>query len=358
MRRAAPLPPLVCGGLRVSLPRPNPTRTYPDQLQSVWAEITPEIFERKFTIQEQALQLVNKEAQETWEEINKQFWPEFWEKANELCGGIQFFVGNDFGVQTVNTKFRFAITTLHGGESHQVEYIHQCDLALQFETFYKDDDAMESLWIVTMTLKTGGNPNNDTLNITNEASAGWYQNQQNKTKALIVIPKETRSEAQKKGNDILYDIKFELRVEEVPEWIGELTALERLDLSHNGLKSLPTQIGNLKALKSLDLRRNELESLPESIVELTVLERLDLSYNQLKSLPTQIGNLTALKSLNLSGNNLKSLPESIGNLTGLERLDLDGNVDLDGNGLKSLPTQIGNLKALRAACEGGAHPAC
>ena len=126
----------------------------------------------------------------------------------------------------------------------------------------------------------------------------------------------------------------------LPESIGNLQALEWLDLSQNMLTSLPDSIGNLQALKILYLYQNRLTSLPESIGNLQVLEWLGLARNTLTSLPKSIGNLNALNYLILSQNTLTSLPESIGNLQALEWFDLSYNT------LTSLPESIGNLQAL------------
>ena len=87
--------------------------------------------------------------------------------------------------------------------------------------------------------------------------------------------------------------------DELPEWLGNLTALTSLDLSGNRLTELPEWLGNLTALTSLDLSGNGLTSLPEWLGNLTALTRLDLSGNQLTELPEWLGNLTALTSLDL-----------------------------------------------------------
>ena len=83
----------------------------------------------------------------------------------------------------------------------------------------------------------------------------------------------------------------------------------------------------------LDLRSMALTELPESIGQLTQLKKLDLSWgykdekqkNQLTALPDSLGQLTQLTSLNLSNNQLTALPDSLaalGALTQLETLDI------------------------------------
>ena len=159
------------------------------------------------------------------------------------------------------------------------------------------------------------------------------------------------------------DLSFK-NLPELPDSIGRLTNLEKLNLSGNQLRSLPDSIGNLTNLKELDLLHNRLDSLPDSMGNLVNLQFLQLTANRLNSLPTSIGNLVNLKKLHLSYNKLHRLPESIGNLANLEALGLGGSplgslpdsignltklqiLHLSGSGLSSLPDSIGNLADLK-----------
>ena len=115
-----------------------------------------------------------------------------------------------------------------------------------------------------------------------------------------------------------------------------------LYLSSNQLTSLPEWIGNLTNLTRLDLHSNQLTSLPESLGNLTNLTELYLSENQLISLPESLGNLTNLTKLDLRRNELTSLPESIANLTNLKVLKLTTNpietppIEIARKGLKAI----------------------
>ena len=138
---------------------------------------------------------------------------------------------------------------------------------------------------------------------------------------------------------------------ELPEELGNLSALYTLQLSQNRLTGeLPSSIGNLTSLESLELRQNQLTGeLPSSIGNLTSLTSLRLSQNQLTGeLPSSIGNLTSLQILGLSQNRLTGeLPSSIGNLTSLESLSSLTYLNLDKNRLTGeLPSWIGNLSSL------------
>ena len=72
-----------------------------------------------------------------------------------------------------------------------------------------------------------------------------------------------------------------LAVEILPESLGNLKSLEKLDLSHNQLKAFPGSLGNLKTLQSLDLQRNQLKTLPGSLWKLENLQNLQIKANPL-----------------------------------------------------------------------------
>ena len=128
----------------------------------------------------------------------------------------------------------------------------------------------------------------------------------------------------------------------IPTQIGDLTALEILDLRDNQLTgSIPTQIENLTALTALQLSGNQLTgSIPTQIEYLTALTKLHLRDNQLDgSIPTQIGELKQLRSFTLWGNRVTGvIPTQIGELKELRHLKIAGN-QLTG----SIPTQLGKL---------------
>lgn len=128
---------------------------------------------------------------------------------------------------------------------------------------------------------------------------------------------------------------------ELPQEIGQLTALQQLDLSHNQLESLPSDLGQLTALQKLHLMDNRLSSLSSDIGQLSSLQELDLGFNQLNSLPSNIGQLVVLQVLYLSYNQFSILPTNIGHLKNLRKLDLSNNR------LNSLSSKIGHLKSLR-----------
>lgn len=114
--------------------------------------------------------------------------------------------------------------------------------------------------------------------------------------------------------------------------------LMSLDLSFNHLQSIPEEIGNLRRLKRLNCENNEIEKLPESLGRLRALKILKLNRNRLTALPDSIGNCFSLKMLYLDDNKLETLPHSIGNCQNLELLELKNN------NLIELPLSIAKLK--------------
>ncbi|MBN2432377.1 MAG: leucine-rich repeat domain-containing protein [Acidobacteria bacterium] len=132
----------------------------------------------------------------------------------------------------------------------------------------------------------------------------------------------------------------------IPPEIGDLSNLRRLALEECGLSGpLPEEFYSLTRLEDVNLRSNELSGpiAPET-GDLAGLRRLDISANSLIGpLPPAIGRLRALESLNLANNQLSGdLPEEIAQMSRLETLDLSFN-QFDGE----LPSSLSRLSHLR-----------
>jgi len=105
--------------------------------------------------------------------------------------------------------------------------------------------------------------------------------------------------------------------------IGQLLKkVDSLYLSKNHLTNLPDWIGAMTRLRKLECLENELEVFPACLFSLQDLICLDLSDNNLTEVPEQIGQLR-LGTLCLAKNDISSLPD-LNAMRGLTTLDLRG----------------------------------
>ncbi|KAL3675366.1 hypothetical protein R1sor_025314 [Riccia sorocarpa] len=141
----------------------------------------------------------------------------------------------------------------------------------------------------------------------------------------------------------------ELKIEDyvirktLPDTIGSLSNVGAIDLQElNNLTILPEALGNLHSLQKLRLWDCQIERLPEGLGRVTGLKRLDITYcRTLKTLPDTIGSLSNLESLVLQFlDKLMILPETLGNLHSLQKLEVWHC------GIKSLPESLGWLSCL------------
>ena len=100
--------------------------------------------------------------------------------------------------------------------------------------------------------------------------------------------------------------------EDFPDDMRNCTELMFLDIQSIGLKRLPEWIGELSQLWRIDANGNDIAILPDSICNLTKLRELNLGSNtNLSKLPDNIGNLASLESLSIAYTSITELPESI-----------------------------------------------
>ncbi|KAK9056058.1 hypothetical protein SSX86_027145 [Deinandra increscens subsp. villosa] len=119
------------------------------------------------------------------------------------------------------------------------------------------------------------------------------------------------------------------KIKKLPESLGELCNLRKLDASGTCIQEIPLSIHYLKRLKLLRVHRCEL--LPQNRgflfkkMEMLAsgLRELDLSYCNLCVVPDCIGLLHQLISLDLSGNDFASLPANLSLLSNLRMLFLN-----------------------------------
>ncbi|CAI6000002.1 unnamed protein product [Closterium sp. NIES-64] len=131
----------------------------------------------------------------------------------------------------------------------------------------------------------------------------------------------------------------------LPETLGRVGTLRVLKLESERLTCLPDSLGGLSNLEELHLSQcATLTALPDSLAELSRLSRLRLSdCSALQLLPAGTAQLTALVTLEVVRcERLASLPEDIGCLVRLESMELKQLPSLVG-----LPESIGHLRGLR-----------
>ena len=137
----------------------------------------------------------------------------------------------------------------------------------------------------------------------------------------------------------------------IPDVLGDLTNLQRLNLGGNGLSgSIPDALGSLTNLRRLNLGANGLSgAVPDALGSLTNLEYLSIFNNGLSgAVPDALGGLANLEYLNLGANGLSgAVPDALGGLTNLEYLYLENN-GLSG----PIPAALGSLTSLAVASLG------
>ncbi len=167
-----------------------------------------------------------------------------------------------------------------------------------------------------------------------------------KLKRLVHLDLSFDSKGLDKNND---EIEHRFITQKLPEVIGNLASLTKLNLSSTNISSLPPSIWQLKNLQDLNLANTKLKVLPDGIGHLTSLTNLNLSDTSSLlgslQLPPSIGKLKNLKVLNLSNNGLADLPDAITNLTNLESMNLS-DAFFESGAFPSTICQLQNLKYL------------
>ncbi|XP_010549731.1 PREDICTED: disease resistance protein RML1B [Tarenaya hassleriana] len=166
------------------------------------------------------------------------------------------------------------------------------------------------------------------------------------------------------------DLRESKRLKRLPVSISELLSLERLNLSgcsilesfpaemcrtmsclrwfdigRTGITELPEDIGNLTALEVFEARKTDVRRAPLSIARLTRLHVLSIGHSCFNpsgqpSLCPRLPRFEELRVLRLSNLNMLEIPTSIGNLWSLSELDLSGN------NFKMIPASIKGLSCL------------
>ncbi len=118
-------------------------------------------------------------------------------------------------------------------------------------------------------------------------------------------------------------ICWEIELNELCESLKLLPHLISLDAMKNKIRKLPDWIGELKALERLNLSGNQLSSIPESIGDLEKLTGLYISFNWITELPESLGRLRNLQGLYMKNSSVNRLPCSFVYLKNLTILVCD-----------------------------------
>lgn len=152
-------------------------------------------------------------------------------------------------------------------------------------------------------------------------------------------------------------------LEELPEWLLELTQLELLNISGCKISNLPEWISDWPLLNSLNLSAINLSSIPNSLRKLD-LNSLDISRCNLPQIPEFIFDYKNLTSLKISGNQLINIGENCKKLKKIKSLGISAcglkelpdwicmfpelsNLEAHGNKISEIPSEIGYLSSLK-----------
>ncbi|GJW63555.1 NB-ARC domains-containing protein [Tanacetum coccineum] len=143
-----------------------------------------------------------------------------------------------------------------------------------------------------------------------------------------------------------------LKVDKLSEDLGKIKSLTELHVDKTAITELPSFLSSLINLESLSFGGQgriqprcycNLEQVPESIGGLSCLGKLNLEGNNLVEVPESIGGLSCLEILHLGGNNFSSLPGSLSQLSHLRGLFVDGCKKLEV--LAKLPPKMFDIHA-------------
>ncbi len=90
------------------------------------------------------------------------------------------------------------------------------------------------------------------------------------------------------GNDDEVDEKLRNKITTIPDEIGQVKRLSKLNIENNEVINISDELATLVRLKNLNLRNNKLKHLPEKIANMTQLSVLDIAENPFDILPPEI----------------------------------------------------------------------
>lgn len=151
----------------------------------------------------------------------------------------------------------------------------------------------------------------------------------------------TLAEAEKRPHEVI-ELRLSGRdITEIPDRLGEMTRLRRLELSDTSVRRLPEVFGKLFALRALHVLDSPLEAIPESLgwAGDFNFETLHVEGTRVSAIPDSLA-LANPTELLLARNRISVLPRSLRLMDGLRKLDIRGNP------IEELPSFLGQLHYL------------
>lgn len=106
------------------------------------------------------------------------------------------------------------------------------------------------------------------------------------------------------------------------DWLKKRIQNDELNLSKSSVYKLPKEIGQLKSVKSVNVSNCSFSSVPQVLGKLPKLEKIDLSHNRIYNLPIHFSKMRSLKYLNVSNNGFRDVPPVLLKMTQLEELHI------------------------------------
>lgn len=157
-------------------------------------------------------------------------------------------------------------------------------------------------------------------------------------------PVFTSIEEAAKSPEEVYRMKLKIKADSLPDELFQFTHLQELVVTRCKLGMLNNRIGELTLLQRLDVSANHLVALPESLCRLKNLRELIINRNIIAALPEDIGNMESLEYIDAWSNPLYVLPEGISSLRyTLKELDLR-QVELRDEELETMEKLLPNTK--------------
>ena len=153
----------------------------------------------------------------------------------------------------------------------------------------------------------------------------------------------------------------------LPDILGELKALEILDLHGNSIEDIPHAIESMSKLKILNLAGNKLTTMPMAAMAEMPLTEILASHNRLGGhlFPSTISQVTSLQILDVSHNALVSIGDGPFNMPSLHTFDVSSNrltalpdltvshklstLNASENQIRTIPEGFTLLQALKSA---------